>query len=229
MVGKNQTHRIKGTEEDSMTFINQIRIALTRLIHGEKVTDAVLSPDKWKHIRAMYEMMLPEILEAGRENKMRGIDPYFVDWTKLFTPIERVAWGSIRNYGIPMYPQFPACGVFIDFANPCERIGIELDGKDWHDAEKDVKRDRRLMEDGWTIFRITGSECYRRYKEPSELIDLESSRKYEEQVKWMLTTCDGVIASIYEVYFRDDRGKLYDIALQSLAAHSYLPVAGTRA
>ncbi len=161
--------------------------------------------DKWGYIRQIYLEAMPWIFEAGRRGRRSGTTPYFLDWAKYFSPIEEDAWICIRDKGIPLYPQFPLFNYFVDFANPLLRIGVELDGKDWHDTESDRKRDHLLAAYGWRIFRIPGSETRIPFKAQAELDDLGLSRdeRMEETKHWLLYTCDGVLTAIDEVYFRN--------------------------
>ncbi|MGB3777043.1 MAG: DUF559 domain-containing protein, partial [Tunicatimonas sp.] len=130
----------------------------------EKITD------KWGFIRQAYVEKMPDIMKVSKDDVRRGISPYFIDWVPVFTPIEQEAWNSIRSTGgIAMYPQFPLFNYFIDFANPYLRIGLEMDGKDFHDQNKDKLRDQKLADYGWKIFRVSGKECYVEYKLPYEL------------------------------------------------------------
>lgn len=70
-------------------------------------------------------------------------------------------WSEIRCYGLPFYPQFPVLNYFIDFADPLEKIGIEVDWKEFHqDKEKDRKRQLELEAQWWRIFRISGRHSF---------------------------------------------------------------------
>ena len=60
-----------------------------------------------------------------------------------------------------MYPQWPQCGFFLDFANPVARVAIECDGREFHDSVKDGRRDAILEAEGWTVYRLTGRDCLR--------------------------------------------------------------------
>lgn len=177
--------------------------------------------ERWGYFRHEYKRELPAIMEASRRHKVGRISPYFIDWVRYFTPIEEIAWGSIRYCGLPVYPQFPVLNYFVDFANPYYKIGIELDGKEWHDAVKDPKRDARLAEQGWLIFRITGRECYLKYETPCELFERDASedKKQEAIEHWLLNTCDGVITSINNIFFRDDPDAYGGLCRQSVEAH----------
>lgn len=113
-----------------------------------------------KIIRETYRECLPEI-----EKNYPNFDPYIFDWTSVFTPIENNVWADIRYLGCPIKcPQFPVSGYFIDFADPVRKIGIEVDGKEWHSSqeqiEKDQKREAILKKFGWTIYRIEGAKTY---------------------------------------------------------------------
>lgn len=103
-------------------------------------------------IRKIYELEADEI-ERG------NYDPYIVDWSLIFTPIEFDAWYSIRSGGHRMYPQFPVGRYFADFADPWARVIVECDGKEWHDKERDKRRDRDLARAGWWVHRIEGWRC----------------------------------------------------------------------
>ncbi|WP_262890238.1 DUF559 domain-containing protein [Pontibacter cellulosilyticus] len=111
---------------------------------------------------------------------------------------------------------------FIDFANPYLRIGLELDGEQFHEPEKDKLRDQMLADFGWKIFRIKGKECYKEFKTLSDLDEEDESSKYREIQNWLCNTCDGVIKSIETIYF-DDRAdtpnEYYQLALRSLNNH----------
>lgn len=122
-----------------------------------------------------------------------------------------------------MYPQLPVLNYFIDFANPYYKIGLELDGKDFHDTEKDRIRDQHLYDNGWRIFRISGSEMMRKFTSRCELFESGADKDtiYKETEKWIMNTGDGVIASINSFFFRkynllmDDEMRLVYRTLES--------------
>ena len=113
------------------------------------------SPKRWAFLRELYREITPEILA----NELS--DPYVVDWMRVFTPIEYDMWCSIRALAIPMWPQYPVGGFFIDFGDPARHIAFEADGQQWHHAEKDAKRDAELRSLGWSVFRFPGWQCVR--------------------------------------------------------------------
>lgn len=189
----------------------------------KECADSLSTNRKWATLRRVYAELLPDILESARESRRGGIDPYFADWIKYFTPIEFDAWQSIRCKGIPLYPQYPVLRYFLDFANPYHKIGIEMDGKDFHDKVKDKARDLDLAKAGWSIFRITGSECYVEYKSLPDIDEMEQDEQHEHLQHWILNSSDGVFEAVKLIYFtakeRARASRLYDIAWESLNRH----------
>lgn len=87
--------------------------------------------------------------------------PYhFVSFEEL-SPIEKDMWGEIRCTGLPnIFMQYPILNYFVDFANPKLKYCIECDGKEFHlDAEKDLIRQAKIENEGWKMYRISGSAC----------------------------------------------------------------------
>jgi hypothetical protein len=209
---------IEELEEDFENYGIRRKIELD-FLELEKITD------KWGFIRQIYMENLPDIMEASKNSVRRWIDPYFLDWINHFSPIEEIAWNSIRgSHYIPLYPQFPVFNYFIDFANPYLRIGLELDGKNFHAEEKDAVRDQVLSNYGWKIFRVKGSECYTSYKHPSELSEegVPREEQFDEIENWIMNTCDGVVKAIRVVYFssnESERKEYLNLALKSLDKH----------
>lgn len=116
-------------------------------------------PNKWDRIRAFYRDHHERIM-AAPVNEW-GIDPYAWDCEMIFlTPIESWFWADIRACDAVLYPQYPALGFFVDFANPKAKVAIECDGAAYHqDKAKDEARDKRLTAAGWSVYRITGAHC----------------------------------------------------------------------
>lgn len=121
----------------------------------------------WNAIRDHYVEHGPEILAYRRDEW--AVDPYEWDMGKgiiQMTPIEYNFWSDARDVGAILYPQWPACGYFLDFANPVAKVAIECDGYAYHqDRESDAKRQAVLEAAGWTIYRISGRECNMDYDE----------------------------------------------------------------
>lgn len=132
---------------------------------------------------------------------------YPIDWSRLFTPIEFEAWLAIRRKGrIILYPQYPALNYHVDFGNPGLKIGLEIDGKQFHDTKRDIKRDTELKMAGWTIYRITGSEMVK--ADFKDLNDCRNDDMDEDDTlchlrQWLFETGDGIIQAIKEVHFED--------------------------
>src|ERR1043165_817359 len=143
--------------------------------------------ERWTLLRTIYRYHMPEILAASARHLRGRIEPSFVEWD--FTPIEEIAWQTIRSLGTPLYPQVPVDRFFLDFANPYYKIGLELDGAAFHDFDSDARRDNLLMQQGWRIFRIPGAETHARSALPQDWED----RPQAAGEPWMTCTCDGVI------------------------------------
>lgn len=159
-------------------------------------------------IRGHYEFLTPLIIERSKKHPGAWASPYCaeVDWIKIFTPIEDNTWHSIRSNGrIPLYPQYPILNYFSDFANPFLKIIVECDGEDFHlDWVKDNNRDFELMEAGWKVYRISGSDCCR---VPSEKY-FDLLYQHEEDRAKILNdfytgTVDGLIRALSIVYCKD--------------------------
>jgi hypothetical protein len=180
--------------------------------------------DRWGIIRQGYMDRMPELMEVSKQDRTQWINPYFVNFASGFSPIEDAAWCAIRAHRAPLYPQFPVFNYFIDFANPYLRIGVELDGRDFHDEAKDRARDEFLAEHDWRIFRIKGSECVAKYRSPEDLNDADITPSNEEYIpvvsEWMMHTCEGLIEAIAIFYFGEQRGLgLLGPAYRALDSH----------
>lgn len=111
-------------------------------------------------IRAYYAKHMPAIM-AARRNEW-GIYAYQWEEEQILsmTFIEFCLWQDIRRNGLVLYPQFPVGRFFVDFGNPVAQVAIECDGAQFHmDAAKDAARQREIERMGWTVYRLTGSEC----------------------------------------------------------------------
>lgn len=152
--------------------------------------------ERWAALRRLYK------LTAGDH-----YHPYLIDWTRIFTPIERHAWGAIRDCGLPFFPQYPIGRYFVDFAEPLHKLVIECDGRRWHDADRDRQRDHELNQRGWTVFRVSGADCNRILKTPGEVReaqmdgDLKTEEAFQKASAWYETTVDGLVAAIAWGYF----------------------------
>jgi hypothetical protein len=92
---------------------------------------------------------------------------------------------------------------FIDFAHPLKKIAIECDGKDFHlNKEKDQIRSRVLRDLGWTIYRISGSDCKR--VPGNEYFDYDEQQgpeRWEElRTEFYTKTIEGLLRAISVVH-----------------------------
>ena len=85
------------------------------------------------------------------------------------SPIERLLIETMYDTTPQMLDvvinQYPWRSYLLDFAVPEIKLCIELDGHDGHKSKKarshDNARDRKLLEEGWTTIRYTGSDIYK--------------------------------------------------------------------
>lgn len=128
--------------------------------------------DRWGYIRQVWAEHMSEVLEAPQD---RWVDPYWVNWE--FSAAEHLAWCAIRGYGhVVLYPQVPVFNWFVDFGHPMKRVGLEIDGQQWHDPVKDAARDTKMWNEcHWRIFRVPARE----------LNDFETENTYRERLEWL--------------------------------------------
>ena len=85
------------------------------------------------------------------------------------SPIETRFWEAAQQSALlqahGLTPQYPVLQYWLDFALPDDRIGIELDGWQWHQTPEqrlhDYRRDRRILAEGWRLLRFMGIEVTR--------------------------------------------------------------------
>lgn len=147
-----------------------------------------------------YFEQLKKIKMSYLEYWRPGVDPYMIyHWITILTPIEYNVWSDIRYLGLPFYPQFPVRGYFLDFADPINKIGIEVDGKEWHlDKEKDLKRQNNLEEIGWKIIRIEGKYTYANKQDFFKDIDEEYYDSKKHQFETLYS--EGILGKLREKY-----------------------------
>lgn len=118
---------------------------------------------RFEAIKRHYADLAPVIL-SGRSDEW-AVGAYAWDTPSSgirLSPIEQLLWCDIRQQNIVMYPQYPVGRYFVDFANPVAKVAIECDGAAFHvDAAKDASRQRQIEALGWTVYRISGSDCVR--------------------------------------------------------------------
>ena len=119
-----------------------------------------LVQNNWNAIRAFYAGISSRIMNCPRNEWALGVYCWEEERMIFMTPIEQWLWHDIRACDAVLYPQYPVLNFFVDFANPVAKVAIECDGKAYHqDKAKDAARDKRLTDAGWTVYRITGSDC----------------------------------------------------------------------
>lgn len=166
---------------------------------------------KLQALKSFYMAIEADILAQHRECPTRHHYAYPADWMRVFTPIERYAWDAIRCKGhMVFYPQYPALGYFLDFANPGYKIAVELDGKEYHNKAKDVIRDIELKRAGWTIYRITGTEMYRSFKDWWDVRDMDDDEQVNNLNYWILKTGDGILEAIKRFHFTQCLDDVYE-------------------
>lgn len=119
-----------------------------------------------KRIRELYENELSYLIKDYPRMNVNSI----IEMIPMNT-IERMAWMEIRKLGLPMLPQFPIGKYFADFADPIKKIVIEIDGKEWHDASKDMLRDKEMNELGYEVIRFEAKIVAKLVKEYSYVND----------------------------------------------------------
>jgi len=183
-------------EREFGSFENALRYLGRKAQFRENYRQAETIVQRWKVIREYYRFIQPAI--DSYPPHMWATDVYDLPTFNDFTPIERAAWHEIRCRGAVMYPQYPVLNYFVDFANPKLKLALEADGARWHSPEKDAERDRRLMRAGWTVYRVTGSECLRVKEWPGERL---TRSEYDEFVReWYLHTVDGVVDALLKFH-----------------------------
>jgi very-short-patch-repair endonuclease len=82
------------------------------------------------------------------------------------TYIEQRMANLLDELSVEYIFQYPILRYNADFAIPDLKIVIECDGEYWHkDKEADLKRQKRIENEGWTVLRFTGSEINKKIEE----------------------------------------------------------------
>lgn len=114
----------------------------------------------WNAIRSFYAEITPLIMAEEKNEWALGAYCWEERPMIFQTPIENWLWHDIRACDAVLYPQYPVLNFFVDFANPKAMVAVECDGAAYHQNKaKDAERDRRLELAGWTVYRISGSDC----------------------------------------------------------------------
>lgn len=165
---------------------------------AQAINTAESKAARFEAILGFYRALWP-VMKVTPRNRW-AYDIYEVDWPSLFSPIEELVWGDIREQGIVLYPQHPVAGYFVDFGHPIAKVALECDGAAWHqDAAKDLARQREIEEEGWMVFRLTGAACH---VTPFEIGDEETGESV-----YVPTHAQDMVRQIGERFGLAQRGK----------------------
>ncbi|WP_167342066.1 hypothetical protein [Nonlabens sp. SY33080] len=172
--------------------------------------------DKWLIYGEYYKISKSKRTEYFSQNRLAFYGKYPFNWYSSFSYLEKRTWEDISYINVPLYPQYPVKNFFIDFANPDLKIGLEVDGSNYHDIERDFKIDTKLAKFDWKIYRSPYSESKREYM---DIIDLEKneitgSEKQEAIEHWIMKTTNGLIHAIKYWYFLNQEQKLHNYRFQ---------------
>lgn len=158
------------------------------------------------------------ILSGGKKD-------YLTDWQEHFTPIETKVWEGIRAEGMWFHPQYPVRTYRLDFADPSKKIGIEADGKQYHEGEKyvqlDTLRDNRLSKLGWQIIRIKGKECFNNLPYVRFVDWNFEDASYDDLFYFYNDSADGIIRAIRCLFFTGELPSHRNIQIEALQDHCY--------
>lgn len=90
----------------------------------------------------------------------RKLSNYFAPWQKVLNAVEQKTFEDLRYWGIPLYPRYPISGEqYLHFANPFEKVGIEIVFK--NSPQLLIDRKVALLEaSGWVVYTIKSSGTY---------------------------------------------------------------------
>lgn len=210
-------------------FMDEVRRQFENEAVLHKFREAVRTAGTWQErlraIRALYQAH-DEVGETAQ-----NIEPYSLGLHDHWTPIEWKLWQDIRCTGrMHMLPQYPVGPYFLDFANPKHKIGLEADGKDYHDTERDRRRDQHLWDAfGWRVFRVTGAECFRVRPSPADYerdvweetgFDPSDDDVTDAAVAFYTGTSTGVVRAVRDALIRRMYGcRHWDEMMAGLDAH----------
>lgn len=163
---------------------------------------------KLEVIKQYYLLNEAYMWDEYNKRKKATFNPYPYDWIRIMTPIEFLAWEVVRFKGLSVMPQYPVLNYYLDFANPFIKVGLELDGKQYHDADKDRTRDKRLQQEGWQIIRVTGSEMHNSNHLDYFMLHehFEDEDIYEQIEQYFYNTGEGVMEAMKIVFWN---GRIY--------------------
>ena len=96
------------------------------------------------------------------------------------SPIERMLYYAMLDYGLLPTLQYEIGKYRVDFAFLEEKLIVEADGKAYHSSKRakyrDARRERCLKVRGWKIMRFTGSQIWNDAKGCAKLVRKEIRR-----------------------------------------------------
>ncbi|MFN8463986.1 MAG: UvrD-helicase domain-containing protein [Caldilineaceae bacterium] len=126
------------------------------LIHANVELDQ-LRPEQFVDPVFGYPWTLQRLNYLAERYRRRSIDASLPP----MTPIEEELFDAMQAVGLSPRTQYGIGPYRADFAFPERMLAVEADGRAWHDAERDRRRDQRLSECGWRVVRFTGSRITR--------------------------------------------------------------------
>lgn len=131
----------KGLTKETNESIARRSKKLSKILKGRK------NPEHSEKLKKFY-----------KENPEKHPN-YIVAQRGNVTYIEKLFGEYLEELGIKAKYNYHVGRYWIDWAIINYKIGFECDGEQWHqDKEKDIKRDKKISEYGWNIFRFTGKQ-----------------------------------------------------------------------
>ena len=170
--------------------------------------------DKREVLYRYYDLVAPQIMKIAAEEGpyTRGCEKYGLPWVQTFSHAEKFAWEKLHNHpSVMLYPEYPVGKFFLDFGNPALSIGVEIDGKNYHDKDYDFARDLALLRQGWIIFRVPAKELFWDLEHPADYVtrnggsiehDWNDPEVHEVAINYYLRSGDGFLESLENIIYR---------------------------
>lgn len=156
-----------------------------------------LAPDTFSEPEFGYAWTLERLRYLATRYRRRSLDAS----RPPMTPIEEILLDALISVGLAPRLQYGVGPYRPDFAFPERLLIVEADGRGWHDAQRDRRRDVRLRQQGWEVIRFTGSEIFReasqcaeavakRYRSRPEAPDYSDAVVEQPSRSWLLRLLD---------------------------------------
>lgn len=111
------------------------------------------------------QLLLEQVVNLLEKKNLQFLTPqdfYENSVKELLTPIEKIFKNELERQNILFRPQVRIGIFFADFLveQNGKKIVVECDGKDFHNPQKDQKRDEILLQKGFETLRFSGSEIF---------------------------------------------------------------------